>query len=310
MKKHKFVGMVLLCGVFVLAGCKHEHVWEEATCEKAKYCTECEAVEGEALGHAWEEATCTLPKTCKTCGATEGVRAGHKFLDATCDKPKECEVCGETKGEPLVHNGKKVGRCKLCGVVQNKELVTGIGERYETAYSNLVTVATAITQGATEVGEELNTLPDLNDETDLETVFIGGHPITTITVGEFFGWMDDLLRKLYWEDRMEDYTELRTLYEEVYSLCGDYTELRALKEKTKEIVDLIPQEMPEKKEVTGGIYDVLLLEAISKGMKEQADVAMEQWEADCLKGIEWLGKIETGIREWKKEYDKVDALFK
>ena len=155
MKKQMLVGMLVLCGAFALAGCKHEHVWEEATCETAKYCTECEATEGEALGHAWEEATCTLPKTCKVCGTTEGVRAGHKFLDATCDKPKEGEVCGETKGEPLVHNGRRVGRCKLCGVVQNKELVTEIGDRYETAYSEYVTAMTAIMQDTTELAEEL-----------------------------------------------------------------------------------------------------------------------------------------------------------
>ena len=310
MKKHKFVSMVLLCGVFALAGCKHEHVWEEATCETAKYCTECEATEGEALGHAWEEATCTLPKTCKTCGTTEGVRAGHKFLDATCDKPKECEVCGETKGEPLVHNGRRVGRCKRCGEVQNKELVTEIGDRHETAYSDDVAAMTALMQDtsemAEELAEELNPLSELNDETDPETVFICGHPITTITVGEYLEWADDLIRKLYWEERMEDYTELRALYEEVYSMCGDYTELGALKEKAKEIVELIPLTMPEKKERTGGIYDVRLVEAASEEMKEQ----FAQWKTDGLEDIEWLGEVEKKMGEWKKEYDKVNALFK
>jgi len=309
MKKQKFVSMVLLCGAFALAGCKHEHVWEEATCETAKYCTECEATEGEALGHVWADATCTLPKTCKTCGTTEGVRAGHKFLDATCDKPKECEVCGETKGEPLVHNGRRVGRCKLCGVVQNKELVTELGERYETAYSDFVAVATAIMQDTTELAEELaeelNPLSELNDDTDPETVFIGGHPISTITLGEYLEWADGWTRKLYWEERMEDYTELRVLYEEIYSMCGDYSELRAVKEKAKEIVDLIPLTIPEK-ERTGGDYDVRLLESSS----EQFNEVLEQWKTDGLEDIEWLGEVEKKMGEWKKEYDKVNALFK
>ncbi len=306
MKRQKFVGMVLLCGAFIFAGCKHEHVWEEATCETAKYCTECESKDGEALGHAWEDATCTLAKTCKTCGATEGIRLGHKFLDATCDKPKECEVCGETKGEPLVHNGRKVGRCKLCGVVQNKDLVTEIGDRYETAYGEFVAAMTAIMQDTTEMAEELNPLSELNDDTDPETVFIGGHPIITITMGEYLEWADSWIRKLYWENRMEDYAEWRELYEEVYSMCGDYTELRALKEKAKEIVDLIPLTIPEKKERTGGIYDVRLVEVSSEEMKEQ----IAQWQTDGLEDIAWLGEVEKKMTEWKKEYDKVNALFK
>ena len=91
MNKQRFVGMLVLCGAFVLAGCKHEHVWEEATCTTAKYCTECEATEGEALGHAWEEATCTNPKTCTSCGETSGTTAAHQWKAATCADPKTCK---------------------------------------------------------------------------------------------------------------------------------------------------------------------------------------------------------------------------
>lgn len=310
MKKQKIAVLIVLYGVFVFAGCKHEHVWEEANCGKPRHCTECEATEGEVLEHAWESATCTAARTCKTCGTTEGEALGHSFLKATCISAESCVVCGEMRGEPVTHTGEIIGTCHLCGETYNKELVIKLGYRHEVATNVFVTAMTMIMQGATEETRELNALTELNAEADPETVFIGGYSISTITVGEYLSWANDLLRKLYWEDRMEDYTELRAVYEEVYSLCGDYTELCALKEKAKEIVDLIPLEVPGKEERTGEIYDLLLLEISSEEEKEQLLKTVEQWKTDMMEDIMWLSEAETKMGEWKNEYDKVNALFK
>ena len=48
----------------------HVHVWTEADCETAKTCSDCGAVEGEALGHDATEANYQDPSVCKRCGVT------------------------------------------------------------------------------------------------------------------------------------------------------------------------------------------------------------------------------------------------
>ena len=57
---------ILLC--VLLAGCKCEHEWAEATCTEPKTCTKCKETEGEPLGHNWKAATCEEPETCTRCG--------------------------------------------------------------------------------------------------------------------------------------------------------------------------------------------------------------------------------------------------
>lgn len=58
----------------------HSHTWEEATCISPKYCSVCNAFEGEALGHAFTDWVITKPatilqdglreKTCSNCSET------------------------------------------------------------------------------------------------------------------------------------------------------------------------------------------------------------------------------------------------
>lgn len=92
---------ILLC--VLLAGCKCEHEWAEATCTEPKTCTKCKETEGKPLGHNWKAATCEEPETCTRCGETRGNAKGHTWKDATCTEPKTCTVCGKTEGEVLGH---------------------------------------------------------------------------------------------------------------------------------------------------------------------------------------------------------------
>ena len=66
---------ILLC--VLLAGCKCEHEWAEATCTEPKTCTKCKETEGEPLGHNWKAATCEEPETCMRCGEKRGTAKGH-----------------------------------------------------------------------------------------------------------------------------------------------------------------------------------------------------------------------------------------
>ena len=99
---------------------KHEHTWQEATCNTPRTCSGCGETEGTPLGHAWQEATCTQPKTCTRCGLTEGAALGHQWDEgaviqaATCREPGKnrftCVRCGKTRDEmipvdPANHTG-------------------------------------------------------------------------------------------------------------------------------------------------------------------------------------------------------------
>lgn len=312
MRSKEIVGMVVLCGMFLLVGCKHEHAWEEATCTMPKHCTECEATEGETLEHTWKSATCTEPKTCKVCGATEGEALGHSFMAATCVSAEGCIACGEKRGEPLAHTGEIVGTCKLCGETQNKELVLTIGYRQEVAVEKIKAIVNQISLEAVEVTTENPALSNLDMEGDLENQFVGEYPLATLTLGQYLEWAYGLIEKLYWVDRMEDYTELRALYEEVYSMCADYQELSDLKNRTKKIIDLIPEAVPETRERTGGVYDIRLSdrEEVTSEQKEQVDEALELWLADAVETLNWFTEASKEIEEWEKEYNSVKALFK
>lgn len=92
---------ILLC--VLLAGCKCEHEWAEATCTEPKTCTKCKETEGEPLGHNWKAATCEEPETCMRCGEKRGTAKGHTWKEATCTEPKTCTACGKTEGEALGH---------------------------------------------------------------------------------------------------------------------------------------------------------------------------------------------------------------
>lgn len=94
------------------------HVWESATCEKAKTCSLCSETEGTPLEHSYSVATCEKAKTCSICGNTVGSPLGHSYSDATCTKAKTCSVCGNTAGSPLGHSYEK-GICKVCNEISS-----------------------------------------------------------------------------------------------------------------------------------------------------------------------------------------------
>lgn len=314
MKRQKLVGVLVLSGMFLLAGCGHEHVWEEATCEMPKHCTECEATEGEALEHRWKDATCTSAKTCEICGVSEGDPLPHSFLAASCVKAEECASCGETKGDPLAHGGMTIGICDLCGQSLNKDLVLQMEYRFEVAANDLaVTMTTAIQEYSSEI--EVLTVLDNPEERDPDEVIVGELTWGTLTLGSFFEWADGVLRETVWENHKEKYEEVKAVYEDIYEKCADYPELSALKEKTKELIDAVPLTPPTKRERTGEVYDLKLSEVSSlegeerDRLKAEFEAAMEQWMQDSKEDIQGILTVGTKADEWVEEYNKVKALF-
>ena len=127
MNRRLAAGILCILMSLMLFGCKHKHIWIDATCTTPKTCEKCGETEGKPTAHTWLEATCTAPKTCSVCGATEGEPIAHTWLDATCTEPKICSVCGATEGEPLGHNWKdatctKPKTCSVCGATDGEPL--------------------------------------------------------------------------------------------------------------------------------------------------------------------------------------------
>lgn len=164
MKKRKKIVWVIVAVVIalLLTTCRHEHVWQEATCSAPKTCTECGDTEGTALPHTWTDATCTVPKTCSVCGTTEDTVVEH-IVDSwiateasTCtSEGKEsgkCTVCGETAfrslpladhtpGEWVVttnptatSDGERTKSCTVCGEVLETEIYSLPAEEVKAQY--------------------------------------------------------------------------------------------------------------------------------------------------------------------------------
>lgn len=124
--KIKILFCVFAIGV-MLSGCSfgHEHIWQEATCESPKVCSDCGETEGEPIGHQWEAATCDMPKTCSVCGITEGTPFEHQWEAATCEKAKTCKLCGKIEGKANGHQWEKATcekpmTCKSCGKIEGE----------------------------------------------------------------------------------------------------------------------------------------------------------------------------------------------
>lgn len=121
---------ILICISLFVSGCGHEHVWNDATCDLPKTCSECGTTEGDATGHVWVNAVCEAPKTCSVCRATEGEALGHVWKMATCLHPTTCEICGFVPDDILAEHvvdswteiikpsciavGSRKGVCKFC----------------------------------------------------------------------------------------------------------------------------------------------------------------------------------------------------
>lgn len=129
--------MLLVIAIAALAGCAKpvEHNWTEATCTAPKTCTDCGAVEGEALGHT-EQILAGKAATCTETGLTEGKKCSVCFItieaqttipvdttahpaekivavDAT---PATCTATGLTAGE----------KCEACGIFTVAQETTAI----------------------------------------------------------------------------------------------------------------------------------------------------------------------------------------
>ena len=92
---------VAISSSLLFTACGHKHTFADATCTTPKTCTECNEIEGDALGHTWLDATCENPMTCSVCNLTDGDVLEHSWLEATTEAPKTCELCALTDGEPL-----------------------------------------------------------------------------------------------------------------------------------------------------------------------------------------------------------------
>ncbi len=120
MKKRSAI-LALLLALAMLAACgKHEHEWEDATCETPETCATCGETRGEALGHRWKSGSCEEPEVCARCGQTKGEAPGHDWQSATCTEPETCARCGETRGEALGHDAQpadywSASVCSRCG---------------------------------------------------------------------------------------------------------------------------------------------------------------------------------------------------
>lgn len=98
MKKKQFrLVFLLLSFALVLSGCGEcKHEWQEADCLNAKICTQCQLVEGDALGHDWQAATCETLETCARCGQTQGELLPHVFGEwviGETDMSRSCQNC-------------------------------------------------------------------------------------------------------------------------------------------------------------------------------------------------------------------------
>lgn len=121
-----------------------EHEWVAATCEEAKHCSKCGAIEGMALGHTLSEATYKEAAVCTVCGKTEGEpkqsyfeEHGEEVADApvactvngviyNSDNPKEYQMTTDAVweqidcySEPAEEDGYQLVHLKLCLTVQN-----------------------------------------------------------------------------------------------------------------------------------------------------------------------------------------------
>ena len=139
---------VLLCTItfILLAGCGHEHTWNEAKCEVPKTCSECGKSEGEVLGHKYEEATCRRPKTCSVCGKTEGEALGHDYADVQCEELAKCTRCGEKNEDIEGHSWisatlDEAATCEYCGATEGEKVklsIKYIGVAEEDIYSLVI----------------------------------------------------------------------------------------------------------------------------------------------------------------------------
>lgn len=311
MKKRNYLCMLLL-GAFCLAGCGHEHQWEEATCDTAKTCIECKETEGEALGHDYADATCTEPKTCELCGDKDGEALGHSFAEATCVAPETCSTCGETKGEPVAHDEDFFGTCELCGLEQYTGLLQKIDSKTKDGYyeilESLLTFATDMEVELEDLYEKMDTMELLVDKLDsVDAVY---DALGFRTLQDILDWMDSIANEVLYTSRMSVYDTSYALFEEAYNLCGDYEELTELKETIKAFMDCVPRSVPEQSEETWAKYDAPLLDYFmdEEGMQTYND-AMTEWQEAYMKSVTEFIEIDNLVVEYGEVFEELKAQF-
>ena|GEM_PF-1474609 len=78
--------------------------------------------------HIWVEASCQKAKTCNDCGETEGNPLPHELTEASFQEAPVCTVCGETVGDPLMPYFVEKG--------YNINMAVGITNKYKTITFN------------------------------------------------------------------------------------------------------------------------------------------------------------------------------
>ncbi len=155
----------------------HTYNIPAATCDTAKYCTECGYEAQPVLGHNYSAATCELPATCTRCGATTGNPLGHNMgswytvTASTCctygTQRRDCSRCGyyETNSLPLNSSNHSGGShtetvssptctasgsqrevCNGCSVVLSTSSIPALG--HSMSGWSVITASTCCTPGA------------------------------------------------------------------------------------------------------------------------------------------------------------------
>ena len=96
MRKYLAPALLTALLLLTLTACKHEHVWQPATCTEPEICADCGEVQGEALGHTWTPASYQTAETCSVCGEIQGE-------PLTADFEKEGFACTLEVGVPAAY---------------------------------------------------------------------------------------------------------------------------------------------------------------------------------------------------------------
>ena len=293
MKKKALCMMVL--GGLLLAGCGHEHVWQEATCTAPKTCTECGETEGEAAEHKLSAATCTAPASCKKCCETVGEALEHDFLMATCAQPEFCSRCGEERGERLPHEEQFIGECPLCHRIENREVVEDIFSKLEEANVFLTLMKGNVAR----------------DIVGKKTMLQGGIPWGLLeedgvtTLQGVAVWGNEQLLEVYSDSTLAGYLEVCRLYEEAAAMCEEYEGLAELKVCLDSVLACAPTAVPAFSEADFVQYNVLLTECEQAMIDEALTKFGEVWMPFLLGETTFYAAVDSYWAEAKNVADAV-----